>query len=73
MFTLSSALCGMAWSPSSLIFFRLLQGLGAGAIAPTAMAVIFRVFPPQQRGLGWAFIRWAGPSVPSSVRPWGGT
>jgi len=52
VFTLSSALCGMAWSPSSLIFFRLLQGLGAGAIAPTAMAIIFRVFPPQQRGLG---------------------
>ena len=52
VFTLSSALCGMAWSPASLIFFRLLQGLGAGAIAPTAMAIIFRVFPPQQRGLG---------------------
>src|ERR671937_404268 len=43
--TVSSALCGMAWSPGSLIFFRCLQGLGAGAIAPTAMAVIFRVFP----------------------------
>ena len=32
------------------------------------MAIIFRVFPPQQRGLGWVFIRWDGPSAPSSVR-----
>lgn len=52
----------MAWSPYSLIFFRFVQGLGVGAIAPTALAVIFQVFPPQQRGLamgiyslGWTF------------------
>jgi EmrB/QacA subfamily drug resistance transporter len=70
LFTLGSALCGMAWSPHSLIFFRLLQGLGAGAIAPTAMAVIFRVFPPQQRGLGmgiyslgWTFGPILGPTL----------
>jgi DHA2 family multidrug resistance protein len=70
IFTLSSALCGMAWSPTSLICFRLLQGLGAGAIAPTAMAIIFRVFPPQQRGLGmgvyslgWTFGPILGPTL----------
>ena len=70
VFTVSSALCGMAWSPASLIFFRCLQGLGAGAIAPTAMAIIFRVFPPQQRGLGmgiyslgWTFGPILGPTL----------
>jgi DHA2 family multidrug resistance protein len=70
VFTISSALCGMAWSPYSLIFFRLLQGFGAGAIAPTAMAVIYRVFPPQQRGmamgiysLGWTFGPILGPTL----------
>jgi MFS transporter, DHA2 family, multidrug resistance protein len=70
IFTISSALCGMAWSPASLICFRFLQGLGAGAIAPTAMAVIFRVFPPQQRGLGmgiyslgWTFGPILGPTL----------
>jgi MFS transporter, DHA2 family, multidrug resistance protein len=70
LFTVSSALCGMAWSPYSLIFFRLIQGLGAGSIAPTAMAVIFRVFPPQQRGLGmgiyslgWTFGPILGPTL----------
>jgi DHA2 family multidrug resistance protein len=70
LFTLSSALCGMAWSPYSLIFFRFIQGLGAGAIAPTAMAIIFQVFPPQQRGLamgiyslGWTFGPILGPTL----------
>jgi DHA2 family multidrug resistance protein len=70
VFTLSSILCGLAWSPTSLIFFRLLQGLGAGAIAPTATAVIYRVFPPQQRGfgmgiysLGWTFGPILGPTL----------
>jgi DHA2 family multidrug resistance protein len=70
VFTISSALCGMSWSPYSLIFFRLLQGLGAGSIAPTAMAIIFRVFPPQQRGLGmgiyslgWTFGPILGPTL----------
>lgn len=70
VFTISSALCGMAWSPTSLICFRFLQGLGAGAIAPTAMAIIFQVFPPQQRGLamgiyslGWTFGPILGPTL----------
>lgn len=70
LFTCSSALCGMAWSPHSLIVFRLLQGFGAGAIAPTSMAVIFRVFPPEQRGLalginslGWTFGPILGPML----------
>ncbi len=70
LFTLSSVLCGMAWSPTSLIVFRGLQGLGAGAIAPTSMAVIFHVFPPEQRGLGmgiyslgWTFGPILGPTL----------
>jgi MFS transporter, DHA2 family, multidrug resistance protein len=70
VFTVSSALCGMAWSPNSLICFRFLQGLGAGAIAPTAMAIIFHLFPPNQRGLGmgiyslgWTFGPILGPTL----------
>lgn len=50
IFTLSSALCGLAWSEDSLIFFRVIQGLGAGAIMPTAMAIMYETFPPHQRG-----------------------
>lgn len=51
IFVASSALCGMAWSGSTLIFFRILQGLGSGPISPMAMVFLTQVFPPQQRGL----------------------
>lgn len=50
IFTFSSALCGLAWSEDSLIFFRVVQGLGAGAIMPAAMAIMYESFPPHQRG-----------------------
>src|SRR6185503_1265292 len=34
MFTLASALCGLSWNLPSLVLFRVLQGLGGGAIIP---------------------------------------
>lgn len=39
-FTLSSALCAVAWSASSLITFRVLQGIGGGLLAPMAQMMI---------------------------------
>src|SRR5690349_13593818 len=50
MFTIASMLCGLAWSNSSMIAFRILQGLGGGALLPLAIAQIFAVFPPAERG-----------------------
>ena len=41
-FTLSSALCGLAWSASSLIAFRILQGLSGGLMAPMTQMMIAR-------------------------------
>ena len=41
-FTLSSALCGMAWSASSLIAFRILQGMSGGLMAPMAQMMMAR-------------------------------
>src|SRR5580693_4955577 len=41
-FTLSSALCGIAWSASSLIAFRILQGMSGGLLAPMAQMMIAR-------------------------------
>src|SRR6266852_5341577 len=40
MFTGGSILCGLAWSTQSLIFFRILQGLGGGGLLPLATAMI---------------------------------
>jgi EmrB/QacA subfamily drug resistance transporter len=41
-FTLSSALCGLAWSTDSLIGFRILQGMSGGLLAPMAQMMIAR-------------------------------
>jgi EmrB/QacA subfamily drug resistance transporter len=41
-FTLSSALCGLAWSANSLIVFRILQGMSGGLLAPMAQMMIAR-------------------------------
>jgi EmrB/QacA subfamily drug resistance transporter len=56
VFTLGSLLCALAWSIHALIGFRVLQGVGAGVLAPLALATTALVFPPHQRGLGLALI-----------------
>lgn len=49
IFTVGSALCVIAPTASWLITFRILQGLGGGALIPLAMAMIFRLFEPTER------------------------
>jgi EmrB/QacA subfamily drug resistance transporter len=44
LFTASSLLSGLAWSEGSLIFFRALQGLGGGLIAPAALSILTTTF-----------------------------
>ncbi len=50
LFTVASALCGLSWSVNSMIFFRILQGLGGGALLPIGIAQVYAVFPPEERG-----------------------
>ncbi len=50
VFTAASALCGLAWNNESLVFFRILQAIGAGAIMPTSMTLVSEVFAPHERG-----------------------
>jgi EmrB/QacA subfamily drug resistance transporter len=47
-FLAGSVLCGMAWSPASLIAFRVLQGLGAGAVLPVGQAVLAQAAGPRR-------------------------
>jgi EmrB/QacA subfamily drug resistance transporter len=56
LFTIGSALSGLAWSFGSLVAFRVLQGLGSGAMLPLAIAQIFAVFPYRERGRAAAFV-----------------
>jgi EmrB/QacA subfamily drug resistance transporter len=48
-FTLGSALCGLAWNTESLIFFRVIQGLGGGMLQPLGMAIVFTMITPLER------------------------
>ncbi|MBY3447305.1 MDR family MFS transporter [Rhizobium laguerreae] len=50
IFLVGSLLCGLAWSMMSLVLFRLLQGLGAGAIQPVTMTIIGDLFKLEERG-----------------------
>jgi DHA2 family multidrug resistance protein len=50
-FTIGSALCGIAWSLPTLIVFRILQGAGGAFLFPLSMTLMYREFPPHERGL----------------------
>src|SRR3954454_3358988 len=54
LFTLASALCSLAWNLPSLVVFRALQGLGGGAIIPTAQSILFARYPRQEHGIAAA-------------------
>ncbi len=50
IFTAGSALCGLSTSLTELIFFRLLQGVGGGLLAPITMAMVYRLVPRERIG-----------------------
>jgi DHA2 family multidrug resistance protein len=50
VFTLASALCGMATSLIQIILFRALQGLAGGGLQPSSQGVLLDSFPPEKQG-----------------------
>ena len=56
LFTIGSGLCAAAPNQTDLIIFRLIQGIGGGALFPVSFALIYRVFPPIERGMASAII-----------------
>jgi EmrB/QacA subfamily drug resistance transporter len=50
LFMAGSALAGMAWSVQSLIFFRVLQGLGGGMLMPVGMTILTKAAGPERVG-----------------------
>ena len=49
LFTFSSFMCGSAMTLSQLVFWRILQGLGGGAILPIAQSILLENFPLEKR------------------------
>ncbi len=50
LFGVASALCAFAASPTELIFFRVLMGIGGASVMPVTLSIITVIFPPQERG-----------------------
>ncbi|TBL81835.1 MDR family MFS transporter [Paenibacillus thalictri] len=50
VFMVGSALCGTSQSMLQLIIYRVVQGIGGGALMPITFAIVFDIFPPEKRG-----------------------
>jgi DHA2 family multidrug resistance protein len=50
VFTLASALCGLATSLAQIILFRVIQGLAGGGLQPSSQGVLLDSFPPEKQG-----------------------
>jgi len=65
LFTVSSFLCGLAPSLGMLIFFRVLQGIGGGGLAPCEQAILVDTFPPAKRSAAFALYSMAIVTAPA--------
>ncbi len=54
VFVIGSALCGTARTLPALVFYRILQGFGGGALQPTQQAILRQTFPPEEQGIAMA-------------------
>ena len=54
LFTLASALCGVASSLEALILFRILQGLAGGGLQPSTQGILLDTFPQEKQGQAMA-------------------
>ncbi len=64
LFTAGSGLCGLSSSTTSLVVFRVMQGLGGGMIMPLAMMIMAQVAGPQQMGKVMGIV-----SMPAMIAP----
>ncbi|HEX7667351.1 MAG TPA: DHA2 family efflux MFS transporter permease subunit [Polyangiaceae bacterium] len=73
LFTGSSFLCGLAPSLGTLIFFRVLQGLGGGGLAPSEQSILSDTFEPKKRGMAFAIYGMAvvlAPAIGPTLGGW---
>ncbi len=73
LFLLGSILCGTARTLPALIFFRAIQGFGAGALQPTEQAILRQTFPAKEQGMAMALFAMAvmlGPALGPTLGGW---
>jgi len=54
LFSFGSFMCGAAPSLELLLLFRVIQGVGGGALQPLSLAILLEAFPPRDRGMAMA-------------------
>src|SRR5438552_4307335 len=72
LFSVSSLMCGLAPSLGLLIFFRVLQGIGGGGLAPVEQAILVDTFPANKRAAAFALYSVAIVTAPAIGPPLGG-
>src|SRR5579864_7919738 len=72
LFVASSFLCGIAPNLGLLVFFRILQGIGGGGLAPVEQAVLVDTFPGAKRAAAFALYSMAIVTAPAVGPPLGG-
>ena len=73
IFTASSLMCGAAHSLTALIFWRIVQGLGGGALMTVSQAVLFEAFPREEAGTAMALFGlgvMVGPTIGPTLGGW---
>jgi DHA2 family multidrug resistance protein len=66
LFTAASFMCGCSRTLDGLIFWRVVQGMGAGTLQPLAQAIFRQAFPPEEQGVAMGFFGFVvlfGPAV----------
>jgi MFS transporter, DHA2 family, multidrug resistance protein len=73
LFTVTSFLCGASHSLSALVFWRIVQGLGGGALMTVSQAVLFESFPRREAGTAMALFGlgvMVGPTIGPTLGGW---
>ena len=73
LFTCGSTLCGFAWDLSSMIFFRVIQGIGGGTLIVASQAILRESFPPEEQGLAMGIYGLGvvfGPAIGPTLGGW---
>jgi len=72
-FIIASVLCGLSQSIGQIVAFRLLQGMFGAALVPLSQAVMFDIYPPEQRGSAmalWGIGVMVGPILGPTLGGW---
>lgn len=73
LFTAASMLCGIAWDLTSMVLFRVLQGIGGGTLVPVAQAILRETLAPEERGKAMGIYGFGvvlGPAVGPTLGGW---